>query len=575
MKIIQGVPVSSGIVTGTVYLLNKNELKIPEYYVDDIPFEMDRLKKAISIAQKEINWLAETANKNKFSEECELLEAHSSIMDDPELFNLTLSFIANEHRNAEYCFNKAAEHFASIIESGDNEYMSARAKDVREIAVLILNNLLGIGTALFHELKSPSLIVAKNITVNEIAALDKKLILGFLTESGGITDHAVILARSYGIPFVSGLNGLLSEISNNDELIMDGNKGRIIINPDAAERSKYSEQINKLDDFYSVAFKRRLETAITTDGRKIKVCANISDKTFMNDAIKNGAEGVGLLRTEFLFLAASEMPDEDEQYHIYSLIGDAFEGKEIIIRTLDIGADKQNANFNLTNEANPALGLRGLRLCFQKENELFKPQIKAILRAAYKTNIRLMLPMVTSVQEVKEFKTLLEVCKMELKDKYIRHNNNISIGIMIEVPSAAILADAFADEVDFFSIGTNDLTQYTLAADRTNSAVSYLTQGLHPAVLELIKMTIKAAHKKNKTVAVCGELASDPKAIAVLVGLGADELSVTPASIPVVKEIIRSMEYAKAKIISQKALKTHDKNKMEILTDKLIPKILH
>jgi phosphotransferase system enzyme I (PtsI) len=574
MKTILGIPASSGIATGPVYILNKDQFEIPEYYIKDVPGEIERLKNAISITKNEINRLSAAVSKNKYSEEGEILEAHISIIDDPELLNLALSFMANEHRNAEYCFNKATEHFASLIETSSNDYVRTRANDVREIAILTLGNLLGTSATSFHELEKPSLIVAKNITVNEIANLNKKLILGFITEKGGPTDHTAILARSYGIPFVTGLTGLLSHINSSDELIVDGNKGKIIINPGAGEHSECIEQQRNWNKFYVVALTKTKETARTMDGKRIKIYANISEKIFISDAVKYGAEGIGLLRTEFLFLPSEEMPNEDIQYHIYSSIADELKGKEVIIRTLDIGADKQNSNFNLADEANPALGLRGVRLCFQKENELFKPQIKAILRAAYKRNIRLMLPMVTSVEEIKRFKTLLEICKMELKDKYIRHNSTMLIGMMIEVPSAAILADAFADEVDFFSIGTNDLTQYTLAADRTNNTVSYLTEGLHPAVLELIKRTIKAAHKKNKTVAICGELGSDLSAIPILIGLGIDELSVTPSSIPAVKELIRNIEYIKSKRISQKALKTYDKNKMDVLASKLLPDML-
>jgi phosphotransferase system enzyme I (PtsI) len=573
MKMILGIPVSTGMAAGPVYILHKNELTVPEYYTEDVPHEIERLKKAIFVCKKEMNRLS-AADKNKFSEESKILEAYISIMDDPELLNLARSFMASENRNAEYCLNKAAEHFASMIEVVDNDYMKARAGDVREIASLILNNLLGISIPAFQELKKPSLIAAKSITVNEIASLNKRLILGFITEKGGATDHAAILARAYGIPFITGLDGLLSKININDELIVDGRKGKVIINPNVDQRSEWIECRSKWNDFYTGALNRTFETATTMDGKKIKIYANINDQTFINDALKYGAEGIGLLRTEFLFPSFTEVPDEDEQYHIYSSIGDAFNGKEVIIRTLDIGSDKQNPNFNLTGEANPALGMRGLRLCFQKENELFKPQIKAILRAAYKRNIRLMLPMVTSLEEIKKFRALLEVCKMELKDKYIRHNNSILIGIMIEVPAAAIMAEAFADEVDFFSIGTNDLIQYTLAVDRTNNTLSYLTEELHPAVLQLIKRAIKAAHKKNKAVAVCGELASDPRAVPILVGLGADELSVTPSSIPLVKEMIRNMKYIKAKIIAQEALKTGNKSKIETLSNMLIPEML-
>lgn len=574
MKTIIGTPVSSGVAIGSVYFLNRDEVRIPEYFVEDVVYEKMRLKRAILAVKKELNHLISTLDKNKCKEECEILEAHISIIQDPELLNLTLSFISNEHKNAEFALNKAMEHYASMIADIEDDYMKARANDVREISNLIINELLGINKNTFHKLQNPSLIISDNLTVNEIISLNKNLILGFITEKGGVTDHAAILARSYGIPFVTGLNGILSEVTINDELIIDGNKGKIIINPDSSERTECIEYRNKWNDFYSLALKRTLEPAFTADGKHIKIYANISDKNFINDAVKYGAEGIGLLRTEFLFLTSDDMPDEDAQCHVYSTISDSFGGKEIILRTLDVGADKKHAKLNLPYEANPALGLRGLRLCFQKEKELFIPQIKAVLRSAFKRNIKLMLPMVTSVEEVKKFKTLLEACKKELKEKNIAYNNDISIGIMIEVPSAAILADAFSDEVDFFSIGTNDLTQYTLAIDRTNSAVSYLNEGLHPAVLELINNTIKAAHKKNKTVGICGELAGDPRAIPVFVGFGVDELSVNPSSIPVVKEIIRNMEFSKAKIIAHKALKTYDKNEIADLTSKLIPEIL-
>lgn len=573
MKIILGTPVSTGIVKGPAYILNKDELTIPEYYVADVPHEMQRLEKAISTSRKAIDRLSETGN-NKSSEESEILEAHNSIINDPELLNLAHSFMVSENRNAEYCFNKAAEHFAAMVESTESEYIKVRANDIREVSALTVTNLLGMNVTTFHDLKEPSLIIAKTITVNEIAALNKKMILGFITEKGGVTDHAAILARAYGIPFITGLDGLLSEINSNDELIIDGNKGKIIINPDQDQRSEFFEEKDKWKAFYAHALSRTYETVSTIDGRSVKIYANLGDKTFTNDAVKFGADGIGLLRTEFLFSSSEEIPDEETQFQLYTSIADELAGKEVVIRTLDIGSDKQNSNFSTASEANPALGLRGVRLCFQNENQLFKPQIKAILRAAYKRNIRLMLPMVTSVEEIQRFKALLEICKMELKDQYIRHEHMLSIGVMIEVPSAAIMADAFAEEVDFFSIGTNDLSQYTLAADRINNNVSYLTDDLHPAVVELIRRTIKSAHKKNKTVTVCGELAGDPWAIPVLVGLGVDKLSVTPSSVPVVKEIIRNMRYIKAKTIAQLALRVGNKERIQELTCKLIPKIL-
>lgn len=573
MKIILGIPVSTGIVTGPAYILNKDELMIPEYYIADVPLEMERLEKAILTSGKEISRLSE-AGKNKCPEELEMLEAYRSILNDPELLNLARSFMINENRNAEYCFHKAAEHFVSLIETIDSQYIKERANDIREISALTVTNLLGMNRIAFHDLKSPSIIVSKSITVNEMAGLNKKMILGFITEKGGATDHAAILARAYGIPFITGLPGFVSEIDHNDELIMDGNRGKIIIHPDQHQRSEFIEEKDKWKDFYVGALSRTFETATTSDGRKIKIYANLSDKGLTNDAIRFGADGIGLLRTEFLFPATEEIPDEETQFNLYASIADELGGKELIIRTLDIGSDKKNSTLEIAKEVNPALGLRGLRLCLQNEVKLFKPQIKAILRAACKRNIRLMLPMVTSVEEVKKFKTLLDVCKMELKDKYIRHDNLLSIGVMIEVPSAAIMADAFADEVDFFSIGTNDLIQYTLAVDRVNNTVSYLTEELHPAVVELMRRTIKSAHKKNKTVTVCGELAGDPWAIPVLVGLGVDKLSVAPSSVPVVKEIVRSMSYVKARTIAQHALKINNKEKIQALTCKLLPKIL-
>lgn len=574
MKTIHCTPISPGIAIGQVQRLLQEKIPVPEYSVSNTKREKKRLEISFQQAKEKIKSLIQHALKNELKEEEEILKAFAGILEDPELLELAVSLINTENTNAEFCIYKAAEHYAVIIEAVEDEYIKARAKDVREVALLLIETLSDGKAKVKIKLKTPVFIVAPTITVNELVKLDKKLILGLVTEQNGHNDHTAILARSYGIPFISGLHNLMELIQPNDTLIVDGNKGKVIVRPTKIYCKNYGLLKDEWEQFNREAFGNSALDAYTRDGKRIKVYANVSDMESVDCAIKNGAEGIGLLRSEFLFLNRAILPDEDEQTQFYSAVSHLCNNIELVIRTLDIGADKKHSHLNLAHEENPALGLRGLRLCFQQEEDLFKPQIKAILRAAKGRKIRLMLPMVTTVEEVIKFKALIKTCRKELNREGKLYAIRIQIGIMIEVPAAAILADVLAAEADFFSIGTNDLTQYTLAADRCNTAVAYLNQGLHPSVLQLAKQSIEAAHKKSKQVAVCGELAADPKSIPIFIGLGVDELSVNPSAIPIVKEIIRNINYSDAKSMVREAAKQVTGSDSEALFVNLLPKIL-
>jgi len=513
--------------------------------------EIARLHAALQDAREELEALRDRAERELGAEEAAIFSAHLLMLEDPELVHRAEQYIRTERCNAEWAQKRAGEEIAAELAAIPDDYLRARADDVRDVSMRVVSLLSGVPRAALSKPDQPAIIVADELLASDIAHFDRSMILGIAMQTGSPTSHAAILARSMGLPAVLGAPGLLDAVRTGDVLVVNGDAGEVIINPDAAELATWEEQRRARD-------RRRQELqalsalpAATTDGHAVEVAANIGFPADVEPALAAGAEGVGLFRTEFLFLDRAAPPSEEEQFAAYSQVARALAGRKVIIRTLDIGGDKHLPWLAQENEANPFLGLRGARLCLWHQ-EVFRTQLRALLRASAEGNIWVMFPMISDVKEVLEIRRVVNEVSDQLAAAGVPHRVP-TLGIMVEVPSAALTVEAFLDEVDFVSIGTNDLTQYTLAADRTNASVASLADPLHPAVLRLIAHVVEAVRQAGKWVGVCGDLAGDPVAAPVLVGLGVDELSMAASLIPEVKAAVRSLSFADARRLALRA----------------------
>ena len=475
------------------------------------------------------------------------------MLDDPDLIEAVRLAIRQEGINAEAALHDAAESYAQALAALDDEYLQARAADVRDVANRVLRVLLNVAESPTAGLKAPSIILAADLAPSDTVMLDKSLVLGFCTAAGGATSHTAILARGLGLPAVVGAGTDILALPDSAPLILDGEAGWLVVEPDAATTAAYQAKQAGADAAEAVARASAHEPAITRDGRRVEVVANIGNVAGAHAALAAGAEGVGLLRTEFLFLERTSLPSEEEQYRAYKAIGDAFGGLPVVLRTLDVGGDKELPYLNTPPEQNPFLGVRAIRLCLSRP-ELFKPQLRAALRAGAGNGLKLMFPMVATVGEVRQARAVLAECRAELQAQGLPVAERMEVGIMIEIPAAAVVADQLAKVVDFFSIGTNDLSQYTMAADRTNAGVASLADAFQPAVLRLIRQVIDAAHAAGKWVGLCGELAGEPLAIPILLGLGLDEFSMNAPAIPTAKQVIRTLRVDEARAIAATVL---------------------
>jgi phosphotransferase system enzyme I (PtsI) len=536
MKKLKGIGVSKGIAIEKAKLYENQEIEIKKEK-DQLLLEekFKILKEGIEKTKEEIRNLYERVKKSN-SKEAEIFEAHTLFLEDPTLLE-KINAMLKEGYSVIYSIKKSFEESAKQMEQMENTYFKERAKDIMDVSEKLIRNILNKPKTSLVLLPEPSIIVAQELTPSDTASLDRKNVLGFVTEKGGVTSHTAILAEALGIPAVVGVKDALGEIRDEEELIIDGMEGLVIIEPDEETKNTYIKRKIKLEKENAELKESAKLSAITKSGKRIEVAANIGSPKDVDKALEMGAEGVGLYRTEFLFLNRNSPPTEEEQFEAYKIVVEKFNGKPVIIRTLDIGGDKEIPYLNLEKELNPFLGVRAIRLCL-RSRDLFKTQLRAILKASIYGKARIMYPMIAVKEEIIEASKVLEEVKEELREEEIKFDKNIEVGIMVEIPSAALNAEELADYVDFFSIGTNDLTQYTFAADRTNETLSYLYQPLHPAILKLIKMTVDASHKKGKWTGVCGELAGDPEAIPILVELGIDELSMAPSKIPFAKKII-------------------------------------
>lgn len=565
-KHLNGIGASPGLAIGKAVHWRKEQPQTEIYTVEDTDQEISRLETVIRSAKEQIAHLREVTKERMGDKEAAIFDAHLSFLEDPAYIDEMKNRIRDQKKNAEAICREVTDEMSNMLASLPDEYMKARADDIRDVGHRI--HLLLAGIAPFDpSLLSPgSIVVAEELTPSDTAQFPPG-IAAMVTARGSKTAHAAIMARTLGIPAVLGLGEELDKIQDNDILIVNGDEEYIIVNPDPDTQQKAQGEMERQRELQEAALKKADTDAVTSDGKRIQVFANIGRPADVDSALQNGAEGVGLFRTEFLYLENSQWPTEEEQYESYRTVLEAFGDRPVVIRTLDIGGDKNLPYAKLPEEENPFLGHRAIRFCLANP-EIFKTQLRALLRAGVHGNLWIMFPMVETVSEIRQAKNLLKEARKELEDEGTQTAENIKVGIMVEVPAAAIIADLLAKEVDFMSIGTNDLTQYTLAADRGNELVAPLYDAIHPAVLRLVRQTCEAAHQEGIIAGMCGELAGDPKMTEVLVGLGLDELSMSAGTIPNVKENIRQIETDKAKRLSDQALTRNSSEEIRSLVEK-------
>lgn len=552
MKTIQGIGASEGIAIAPAYRYLPELPQIERRNVEQVDVETQRLASAISEVEADLVELSTRLEKEIGREEAAIFEAHRMFLSDKAFVGRANEIISKHQINAEAAVDSVVIELRQTFEAMDDEYFRERGMDVVDVGRRLIRVLLGIPQPSLAELPHPCIVLANDLTPSDTARMDRNNVLGFCTARGGRTAHAAILARCLGIPAVVGAGAEVLDIPQDHQIILDGQTGTIIIEPDESALSEYEYRRTVQSELRAKAMAIAHEPAVSLDGRQVEIVGNIGAVEEAEQVIEYGGEGVGLLRTEFLFLDRTTPPDEDEQTSAYRAIAEVFGKLPLIIRTLDIGGDKPLPYLPLPHEENPFLGRRGIRLCLA-EPEMFKIQLRAILRATKGHNVKIMFPMVAHVEEVRAAKILLQEARAELEARNVPYGEP-DIGIMVEIPSVALTADILAREVDFFSIGTNDLTQYALAADRTNALVQDVADALHPAVLRLIDETIRHAHEAGIWVGLCGELAGDTVAAPVLLGLGLDEFSMAPSSIPFVKEVIRGWSVEEAQQLANEVL---------------------
>lgn len=545
MHTIYGKGVCGGIAFGKLSQVSKKNDVVKKYHVDDINAEKVRLDYAFSRADAELRDLYKKALSEVGEDNASIFEIHRMMLKDDDFLNSIYSSVKDQHINAEAAVAIAEDNFSEVFSSMDDSYMQARAADVHDISNRLIKILTG-GKSEINESGQSSVIAATDLTPSETVQLDRSSIVAFVTEKGSTSSHTAILARTLNIPAVINAMGIMDEKYKNSDVIVDGFSGKIYINPDMVTVLKMQKRKEETDKHNEMLHELRGVKPETIDGKSILLYANIGNINDLNMAFKNGAQGVGLFRSEFIYLERDSFPSEEKQFSIYKKAAEKMCGKRIIIRTLDIGADKKADYFNLPNEDNPAMGLRAIRICL-KNPEIFITQLRALYRAGLYGNISIMFPMITSLKEMEKIKEICERAKWELKKEGIPFKDNMETGIMIETPAAALISDKLAKEVDFFSIGTNDLTQYSLAIDRENENLDEFVDTHHLALLRMIKFVTDNAHKNGKWVGICGELASDTELTEVFLAMGVDELSVTPGAILGLKEKIINTDMSKTK----------------------------
>ncbi|HHY86504.1 MAG TPA: phosphoenolpyruvate--protein phosphotransferase [Verrucomicrobia bacterium] len=555
-KVFRGIPVSAGVCRGRILVLGRTQHAIARQSLspEQVSEEVNRLERALVQTRQEILEVQRKVSEAMGAAEGSIFDAHLLVLEDRTLIDEVVRLIHTEAVNAEYAFHTVAERYAATLAAIEDDYLRERATDMRDVTARVLNNLLGKqAEGDLRHLSEPCIVISHDLTPSNTAQMDRSKVLGFATDIGSPTSHTAIMARSLRIPAVVGLKNASLELHNGQYALLDGFNGVVIINPTDQTLFEYGQLIRK-----QVTLQEKLrdvvhKPAVTLDGHRVFLSANIEQADDAEAVLASGAEGVGLFRTEYLFINRDRLPSEEEQYEAYRKVAEALKPHPVVMRTFDLGGDKFLSHLQVPTEMNPFLGWRAIRFCLQ-EKEVFRSQLRAILRASAHGNVRMMYPMISGLDELNQANALVEQYKDELRRENVPFDEHIEIGAMIEIPSAALIADSLARRLRFFSIGTNDLIQYSLAVDRMNEKIAHLYEPTHPAILRLIKATVDAARRNNITVAVCGEMAGDPVMTALLLGLGVDDLSCAPSLVPQVKFMVRRLKLTEAKELAEFAL---------------------
>lgn len=551
---LQGIAASDGIAIAKVYTLTEPDLTVTKVTVEDSEKEVSRLDDALAASIKDVELIKETALKNLGEEEAQVFDAHLMVLSDPELIGQVKDSITSNKVNAESALKEVTDMFISIFAGmEDNPYMQERAADIRDVSKRVLAHLLGVKIPSPATIKDEVIIVAADLTPSDTAQLNRQYVKAFVTDIGGRTSHSAIMARSLEIPAIVGTKEVTSIAKDGDIIIVDGLSGDVFLNPSEEVVAEYRAKAEAFAAQQAEWEKLKDSKTYTKDGHQVELAANIGTPKDLEGVVNNGAEGVGLYRTEFLYMDSHEMPTEEEQFEAYKAVLEGMNGKPVVVRTMDIGGDKELPYLPLPHEMNPFLGYRAIRISLN-EPEMFRTQLRALLRASVYGKLRIMFPMIATLNDFRGAKALLEEEKAKLIAEGIAFSDDIQVGIMIEIPAAAVLAHQFAKEVDFFSIGTNDLIQYTMAADRMNERVSYLYQPYNPSILTLIKHVIDSAHKEGKWAGMCGEMAGDQTAVPLLVGLGLDEFSMSASSVLKTRSLISKLTLSDMQALAAKAI---------------------
>ncbi|HTL56205.1 MAG TPA: phosphoenolpyruvate--protein phosphotransferase [Candidatus Limnocylindrales bacterium] len=552
----RGIPVSAGVCRGKIVVLDHSRPSIGSRQLTDTELdeEVNRLEKSLVQTRHQILDVQRRVSQAMGAAEGSIFDAHLLVLEDRTLLDEVVRVIREKKVNAEYAFHSVAERYAASLAAIEDDYLRERATDMRDVTTRVLNNLLGLEHETdLRNLKEPCIIISRDLTPSNTAQLDKRMVLGFATDVGSKTSHTAIIARSLRIPAVVGLGNACARLESGQYALLDGFNGIIIVNPTDQTLWEYGQLIRKQVTLQEKLRDILFKPAVTLDGHHVFLSANIESSAGTEAVKANGAEGVGLFRTEYLFLNRDQLPTEEQQYAAYSEAARELKPMPVVIRTLDLGGDKLLAHLPLPRELNPFLGWRAIRFCLE-ERDLFREQLRAILRASAEGNVKMMYPMISGLDELSKANALVDEYKEELRKENVPFNEQLEIGAMIETPSAVIIAESLAKRLKFFSIGTNDLIQYSLAVDRMNEKIAHLYEPTHPAIVRLIKATVDAAHRHQVWVSVCGEMASDPVLAPLLLGLGVDELSVSPPLVPPVKFLIRRLKLSEAKALADFAL---------------------
>jgi len=549
---LKGIGVSSGVATGPVFLLTTEEDRSVERDIgdDEIAREIARFEEALISTRHQIHEIQKQVEEALGPESASIFDAHLLVVDDRALVEEVIRGLKVHKKNVETVLRIVAERYAEALLRVQDDYLRERAVDVKDVTRRILRNLSGASSTSLAQLQTPHILVANDLAPSEAAILDKTKIIGFATDLGSPTSHTAIMARAMGIPAVVGMHDISVRVSSGDHLLIDGNTGVVVIHPSHEQLERYGKVEASRRVIRNELEQLKNQSAETRDGYSVALSCNIELPTDVESVIHYGGTGVGLFRTEYLYLAQKGLPSEDEQAAIYEKVASQVTPGPLVIRTLDLGGDKFLSQLKTPAEINPFMGWRAIRFCLAQP-EIFKTQLRAILRASIHENVKIMYPMISNLDEVLRANALLEECKQELKARDIPFNQNIDVGIMIEVPSAALTTHLLAPHVSFFSLGTNDLVQYTLAVDRVNERIAYLYEPTHPAILKLIKNTIDVGHEHGIWTGICGEMAGNPLLVPLLIGLGVDEFSVSPSSVPAVKDVIRKLRYSQAEELAE------------------------